>query len=153
MSAQMNKILNEIRQYPHCFDFKAGGDDLAIEAAQYAADGIEAGMDAETDPDGGVWPPLAAGYEAWKSQHYPGLPMAVLEGLMKHSAELQGELIVSPNKFFQIYGVTDVARDHAQWFQDPQGGNQPDRPFYAFNADAIRRLDDLFDDVFINAIA
>ena len=151
MSAQMNLILNEMRQFPHAFDFKK--NTLAEWIAEVVADAIEAAMDAESDPDGAGWPPLSEGYEKWKSEHYPGLPMSVLQGLMKQSSELQGELIVSSTKFYQTYGVTELARAHAQWFQDPESDNQPPRPFYALNALALNDLADVLDDVFTQAIS
>ena len=151
MSAQMNLILNEIRQFPHAFDFKK--NTLAEWIAEVVADAIEAAMDAQVGPDGTGWSPLSDGYNAWKERFYPGLPMAVLDGLMKQSSELQGELIISPDKFYQTYGVTELARAHAQWFQDPESDNQPPRPFYALNDAAIAAIADVLDDIFANAIS
>jgi phage gpG-like protein len=150
MSAQMNKILDEIRMFPHAFDFTK--NTLAYWIAEVVANAIWDAMDTESDPDGAGWPALSEGYAAWKSEHYPGLPMGVLERLMKDMSELQGDMIISPTKFYQTYGVTEMARDHAAWFQDPVNANQPPRPFYALNTAALQAIADVLDSIFEDAI-
>jgi hypothetical protein len=49
----------------------------------------------------------------------------------------------------QTYGLDDIARDHAAWFQEGDSGqNRPARPFYDFNDLALVYLGGLFDAVF-----
>jgi hypothetical protein len=140
----MDRIVAEISQLPHLFDLDR--DDLGEDMAEATAVAIFEYMDAEMGPDNSPWMELAPSYKAWKDKNYPGLKMGELALVMKDPEHLKGELAISAREVVQTYGRSDLAKQHAYWFQegDP-GNNRPARPFYDLNDLSLVYLANLLD--------
>lgn len=145
MSLQMAAIVRKIDTLTHALDFdRAGLGDTLVAAA---AEEIFRAMDQESSPVSGPWPALSPGYDAWKSAHYPGQPMAVLLGHMKTLEQLTGLYRITTDDIRQVYGIDADARALATWFQEGHG-NQPPRPFYEFGPIVVDRLNQVVDQHF-----
>ena len=92
-ASQLNPLLKDLARFKEVFDLQR--DLLAFRAHNVAVQVMLADMLAEVDPDGMPWPELSELYAKWKSQHFPGNPMAVLYGVMKTEENLRGEPSVS----------------------------------------------------------
>jgi hypothetical protein len=156
-SPLMDAIIGDLQRHKTIFDPVNVGE----EVCDIIAEEILVCMDAQVSPDGTPWEPLSIAYEYWKNKHYPGEPMAVLEGHMKTLEQLKGTRIIAGaggSEMQMTYGIDELARDLAEWFQEGnQGGGgflggitshgQPPRPFYSISQPAMDRIDAYLDDV------
>lgn len=129
MSAQMTAILREVRSHEHVFDWDRKGLGKAVIKA--VAQDIYDAMALEMSPENRAWPALSAAYQLWKAKYYPGLPMGVLDRIMRQLVQLIGQTWISAQEMRQVYGLDDIAKDHAEWFQEGNS-RQPPRPFFMF---------------------
>jgi hypothetical protein len=141
MSAQGAALVAELDALKSVFDFTQ--HDLANQLAEAAAVGVFEAMEAQTGPDG-AWDELSEAYAEWKSRHFPGEKMSELHLKMKDPEQLKGVVTATPDRIEQTYGTDDEARQEAVWFQEG-GGNQPPRPFYAFNGLVERTYAEVLD--------
>lgn len=140
-----DRVERDMHAYRACFDFTRDG--LGHAVIDETAGAMLAMMDNEVDPEGKPWSPLSRKYAAWKSEHFPGNPMAVLYGLMKTQANIVGETRVADRLIEMEFGTSDEAKAEAGWFQEGNP-NQPPRPFYALGDYAIEVVDRVMDDRF-----
>lgn len=136
-SVQLNAIFRDLKRHGDVF----APADVADDLFDIAADAILRQMDREQDPDGGDWPPLSADYEVAKQRIAPGKPMAVLYGHMKTIEQIKGQRYIGQDEARMAYGVDDLAKDLAEWFQEGND-NQPPRPFYAVGDEGVQLMDD-----------
>ena len=142
-SPQLARILADLERHRTIFDLD--NDRLGEELMDLDVVHIIVQMAAERDPDGTQWPELSDAYAKWKAGVSPSNPISYLYGLMDDPEQLMGERSVSADEATMTYGVTEDARQEAVWFQDPQNGSQPERPFYAQTAAGIAAKDELLD--------
>jgi hypothetical protein len=127
----MAKILADVRRIAATFDMTQNG--LGEDLLKAFTDGVKDTIAREESPDGTPWDQLDPKYEAYKAEHYPGQPIAFLEGLMASAEEIEGEPEVTPEEATCTYGKTALARQLAAWFQQGSDeNNQPPRPFWGF---------------------
>jgi hypothetical protein len=141
MQPDHDRILSDLADHAVLFDLSDGlGDDLL----DIAVGGVRSQFDKQTDPNGDPWGELQSDYKRWKSQHYPGEPIGVQEGLMRD--EIAGAEKVDENSAEWTYGDSDLGRSEATWFTegDPENNRKP-RPFADLNADSIARSDQFLD--------
>lgn len=147
MSArQMRTILADLDRMAEVFDLDRHG--LGDHALDVAADGVRRCFLLEQDPDGTPWHGLSPAYEAEKARLFPGLDIGVRLALMSADDQVRGVRAVTAHRATMTYGTDPLARDEAEWFQDPAGA-QPPRPFYAIHVDAVPELDRHFDARFV----
>lgn len=132
-------IHRDIIGHRDMFDLRRDG--LGRELCGITTDGIKDTIDAQQTPDGAPWAPLSEAYATWKSRKFPGQPMAVLHHLMIDPAEVEGIIEVNRSEASVLYGVSEQARQEAEWFQEG-GPNQPPREFWGINADALQLVDE-----------
>jgi hypothetical protein len=140
-SASLSKILRVLERHKHIFDLDK--NHLGEALMDITAEVILRDMDAEVGPDGQAWPALSNPYEEWKAKAAPGAPMAVLYGHMKTPEQVNGMRRVTAREAVMVYGVDELARELATYFQEgSSGNNQPPRPFYGLSAEAEVRIDE-----------
>jgi hypothetical protein len=140
-SGRLAKILRDLERHKHIFDLDQ--HDLAEALMDIDVEVMLRDMDAEVAPDGTAWPRLSERYERWKARAAPGAPMAVLYGHMKTREQLEGLRRVTAREATMVYGIDDLAREVATYFQEGAPGNdQPPRPFYGLSAEADARKDE-----------
>jgi hypothetical protein len=148
MSAASAKIVAALGRHKKLFDLTR--DDLGRRLCKVATDGVQECIAGQHAPDGSPWPPLDKHYEEWKSFHFPGLPMGVLHQHMANPHEVAGEVVVTADGAKVTYGISDLARREASWFQDPEDGRQPPRRFWGLTeksrAESRNLLDKRFKD-------
>lgn len=138
--ATMRSILRDLDRHIHLFDLDQG--DLGEDLMDVAAGVIRQDIDGQVDPDGQPWPELSDAYATWKATVAPGNPMAILYHQMIDSEQIAGERWVSPTEGRMVFGVDEVPKQEAVWFQegDPNN-NQPPRRFYEFSLESLTRMD------------
>ena len=164
MPYQSNQIVADLQHHKRFLDHEYDrlGWDLCEMASESAAENIHN----QCSPNGDPWPDLLPKYAAWKSKHYPGRPMGILEFVMAQWYELMGEVVVSPNAAVVTCGVTEEARAHAVSFQEGVKNTRPDtivsvprpqwledltptpRVFWGLNLAALGRIAQYLDDRF-----
>jgi hypothetical protein len=131
MSVDGRRIRDALARHQTFLDFTDGlcGDSLLA----IFADGVEETIKAQEAPDGTPWDPLSPAYDAWKRRHFPGQPMGRLYDVMADPVQVAGFGSVAPDRATAQYGVSQLARDEASWFQegDPNQ-NRPPRRFWGF---------------------
>lgn len=129
-------------------------DQLGPALRDIAVDGMEASTQAQTTPDGAPWAPLSDDYRKWKQAVAPGMPIGILFGVMLARPELDGVLLTNHERAEHSYGITIAARVEAIKFTlggIVTGTNQPERPFWGLTHQAVARMNDLCDAVFVRA--
>ena len=100
---------------------------------------MEKQFDSEGSGARGSWAPLSEKYAAWKSTHYPGMPILQATGTMKdaltNSASPYAHREVSGNDF--NFGTSGL--DYASYHQTGTS-RMPDRPPFDFSPDFERDL-------------
>ena len=141
MTDDRSLVLTDLARHAELFDLSGGLGDDALDTA---IEGVERFFDAQTAPDGTPWPALSPGYANWKTKHFPGEPMGVLEGHLR--SELDGERETKPHSATVTCGRSEEAIEHAEYMEegDPEG-NRPQRPFFGLNAESLPKSDALFD--------
>lgn len=140
MSARLDPILRDLERHKTVFDLDRDG--LGEALMDLDARLILKYMDAQEDPDGNPWPPLSEGYALWKDAAHPGNPMAVLLGHMKTEEQVKGMRRVTAREATMVFGVDELARQEATYFQEGSA-DQPPRRFYGQSAEAQQLKDDL----------
>lgn len=136
MSSDGQRILKSLARHRTFLDFtdENSGRDLC----KIATDGVQETIASQTTPDGAAWPKLSDSYEAWKSRHFPGQPMAVLHGIMADPVQVAGYVETTADRATTQYGVSQEARDEASWFQEGDPAqNRPPRRFWGFTPNSI----------------
>ncbi|WP_435005157.1 hypothetical protein P12x_003051 [Tundrisphaera lichenicola] len=147
MSVQFDKIKAILGRHKRLFDLAEGN--LGADLCKAATDGCQECLAAEQDPDGNPWPPLSGPYEEWKSFEYPGNPMALLHGVMANPREVAGEIEVAADSATVTYGVSEQARQEAEWFQEGvKRTGQPPRRFWGFTSDSLAKARAILDERF-----
>lgn len=147
-AAALAKIQGDIARHRVLFNLVRDG--LGKSLCSTATDGIQACIDGHHEPDGTPWLDLSPDYEEWKSFHYPGQPIGKLHDLMSDPAEVAGDVIVFDDEALVTYGITQQARDEAEWFQKGHG-TQPPRPFWGFTEASLGEVRNLLDARFATA--
>lgn len=146
--SDINHILDRLRRHESMFDLSTDlGEDLCEIASVAAHAALLAGEDFEGNP----LPPLSPAYEAWKSVHYPGLPIGFRDLEMGRLEHFRGEVEMERDSAVVTYGINEQARDEFAWFNEgDRARNRPPRRVWGLTAEAVRlsaeRLDDHFRD-------
>lgn len=140
-SAALTSILADLERHKTIFDLDKHGLGTALMDA--TAEQILRDMVDEKGPDGNPWAPLSEAYAEYKAKVAPGQPISVLFGHMRTIAQLKGLRRIEAREAVMVYGVDELARDLATWFQDPTNSRQPPRPFYGISSECETRLDQL----------
>lgn len=144
----LDTIQRDLRKHLDAFDLRRNG--LGRELCGITTDGVQDTIAAQQTPDGDPWAPLSEPYATSKARNFPGQPMGVLHHLMADPAQVSGIVRVTRNEAAVTYGVSEEAREEAEWFQEG-GSNQPPREFWGINPDAMQlvgeTLDQRFDQV------
>lgn len=140
MSTRLDNVLRDLERHKTIFDLDRDG--LGEALMDVDARVILKNMDRQEDFDGNPWPPLSEGYGLWKNATYPGKPMAVLLGHMKTEEQVKGMRRVTARDATMVFGVDELARDEATWFQEGSA-DQPPRRFYGQSAEANQLKDEL----------
>lgn len=131
MPAKTQEILAALDRIAGAFDMTRDG--LGADLLKAFAGGVKDTIAKEEAPDGSPWDQLDPDYEAWKSENYPGQPIGFLEEIMATSEQIEGTPRITPEEAETTYGISEVAKDHAAWFQrGDEDNNQPPRPFWGF---------------------
>lgn len=138
-----SKIVADLERHKKLFDLTR--DDLGRQLCKAATDGCQECIAGQHAPDGSPWAPLDRHYEEWKAFHFPGLPMGVLHQVMSNPNEVAGEVDVTADRARVTYGITEQAKEEANWFQDPEGGHQPPRRFFGLTEGAQEESRKLLD--------
>lgn len=97
---------------------------------------------------GSKWEPLNPDYQAWKDEHYPGMPILVRTGAMRDAYLVHGTRELTHDRL--VWGVTDQTDDQgdriAEYASAHQSGRGvvPQRKIIALNTDDRRALDRVF---------
>jgi hypothetical protein len=151
LQSEIPDIIAALNDLMGCFDLelpRAGGT-LGEKLLDLAAEGVIDCFLTETDPDGNPWPPLSPTYEQEKQKLVGSQPIGYLYGLLADPAEIVGRRTITADTASMEYGVTQAARDEADWFEtgDPSR-NRPPRPFYGITRTAETRIGRFLDDHF-----
>lgn len=126
IDADLDRILEDLADEIN-LEAPAPGGSLGAEVLDIAAVGIaERSLKEQVAPDQSPWADNEPRYAARKG----GLPVGVLTGDMLSLVQLEGERDISPRKATARYGVTQEARDKAEWFTTGRDGLNAERPFY-----------------------
>ena len=140
MSAALARIVRILERHKTIFDLDKNG--LAESLMDIDAEVILREMGQEIDPDGAGWPALSLAYLKFKSRVAPGAPMGVLYGHMKTETQIKGLRRITAREAVMVYGVDELARDLAEWFQEgSKKQNRPPRRFYKLSVEAQTRKD------------
>lgn len=135
MSRQLQAILSDLRRHRQFADFTHDGFGERLMNIDVTA--IEARCRAELDPYGHEWAALSEAYAAWKKKMLGRDQIGILFRRMLAHEELRGSRYISATDALMTYGVTEEARNEAEWFQEGDPArNRPPRPFYDFTASA-----------------
>jgi phage gpG-like protein len=138
----MAKIIGDVRRISRTFDMTQNG--LGADLLKAFTDGVKDTIAKEEAPDGTPWDQLDPAYEAWKQKNYPGKPIGFLEEIMADAAQIEGTPRITAEEAETTYGITDVARDHASWFQNgDEDNNQPPRPFWGFTPESLAKIKEI----------
>lgn len=151
MAAELLALVKEIESYEDIFDFARNGNDLGEQLVGIAAAAINDQTEHELDEDGTPFAPLSGGYADWKARVAPGAPIGYLWGHMRTFDQMLGLYSIRSASIDQTYGVDDMARNLAVWFQEGNS-RQPARRFYAFNSFALAAMDQFLENHFADAI-
>lgn len=141
-AAAMAKILADTNRHRHLFAMDR--DNLGHDLCKAATDGVQECIAGEHDPDGNAWAPLSPKYEEQKAFEYPGQPMAVLHQVMANPHEVAGEVVVSADRATVTYGISEQARQEAEWFQEGNA-HQPARRFWGFTGASLKEVRSILD--------
>lgn len=117
---------------------------FGMDLMNVAAEGMFDQAMKEVDPDGVRWPELSEAYAKAKAKSFPGEQIGEREHAMLTLAEFDGERAIEEHEASQTYGVSEHARQEAEWFiEGSEKQNRPPRPFYQFDAGTVKRLDEV----------
>lgn len=139
-SAALSSILADLERHKTIFDLDRHG--LGAKLMDATAEQILRDMIDEKSPDGAPWARLSEAYAEYKAKVAPGQPISVLFGHMRTIGQLKGLRRAAAREAVMVYGVDDLARDLATWFQEGSS-RQPARPFYGISAECEARLDQI----------
>jgi hypothetical protein len=145
--AQEQKVLGDLAE--HAKIFRLDEHRLGERLLDIAAEEVEGLFLDQKDADGNDWPDLSEEYEKWKATHSSSSAIGTLWGMMSDPANIAGVRAISADEATMTYGVTQAARDEAEWFQEGNAArNQPPRQFYALSAQAESRIGAFLDSHF-----
>jgi Phage virion morphogenesis family len=146
MNLALDKILADLERHKHLFDLDR--DDLGRKLGKAFTDGVQECIAGQHDPDGQGWEYLSPAYEEWKGFQFPGNPIGVLHQTMADPHEVAGEMTtLTATQATVTYGITEQAKQEAQWFQEGDA-HQPPRRFWGFTPDSLDEVKKLLDERF-----
>jgi hypothetical protein len=136
MSGELARVVADLERHKDLFNLERDGLGKAL--CKAATDGVQRTIEGQQTPDGARWPELDPAYDAWKSDHFPGKPMAVLHEIMAQPDQVAGDVAVSAGQAIVTYGTDEQARQEATWFQER-------RLFWGFTESSLTEVKSLLD--------
>jgi hypothetical protein len=135
--AELAPILSRLDRHMEMFDLTR--DSLGEDLCEIASVGAHDALTRGEDVDGNALAPLSPAYDAWKSRHYPGLPIGFKDLEMGRLDNFRGTVDVTADAVSVEYGLNDQAKDELDMFcQGDPSRNRPARNVWGFTDESLK---------------